>query len=305
MAVVAERAHMGRRRRRWQSGSGKWIVIDADLIENERMPHAIGAPLMEGDALRVLRLKGINGAGLTVGERDANLHPAAGGDIAGILPQIKRFAEATGKFRHFPTYACVGEHDLRQIGGRYRLRSKNPEIQVLSAQLRKAIAKVDGSYLRQPSAPGSGLPRQANGVWRRQKNLGVDRQATVFLFEKALPRSLPCAVEIIVRSQAVIKNDVTVVVRSRVRKRSEHAKRDRENQKMLGARTAQLTGNEIHFVPFPRLTSAKPRLLPEPFKEQEPVLASLNVALPSPRFNDSSRPTVYSETEPLPRPSIL
>ena len=115
--------------------------------------------------------------------------------VARVFSQVKRFAEAAGN-----TFAGIGKYNLRQIGGSYRLRSINPEIQIMSGEPRETIAQVGGHYLCCPPAFRRGLPLQANRIRWREKNSGIDRQAMVFLFKKALPRSLTCAVKVVIRS---------------------------------------------------------------------------------------------------------
>jgi hypothetical protein len=73
VAVVADGSHI-----LWSGhgGSARRIIVDANLIDNQRMTHAIGATLMEGDVLYVFGFEGIDRCCTTVGEWDANLYPA-------------------------------------------------------------------------------------------------------------------------------------------------------------------------------------------------------------------------------------
>jgi hypothetical protein len=164
-------------------------------------------------------------------------------------PRISRdqeVAETAGKFRDLKTFARIGEHHLWQIRGTNRLRGKNPEIEIMPGEPGKAIAQTGCLDLRNPSASRRGLPLQSNCVRGRQKDLGLDRQAIVSLFQKALPRSLTGTVEVIIRSQTVIENDAAVVIRIGVRQQREQAEDYREDEKMAPAGAARSTSNTPH-----------------------------------------------------------
>src|SRR5579862_5015271 len=69
------------------------IVVHADLIDDERMPQAVGASLPEDDGLETLRVEGVNGRGGKIGQRDARLHPAAGRNVSRVAPERQRLRE--------------------------------------------------------------------------------------------------------------------------------------------------------------------------------------------------------------------
>src|ERR1019366_9094986 len=47
----------------WRGSRSFLVVIDADLIDDERVTHVVCATLMKGDALQIFRLEGIDGCG--------------------------------------------------------------------------------------------------------------------------------------------------------------------------------------------------------------------------------------------------
>ena len=85
----------------------------------------------------------------------------------------------------------------------------------MSRELRKAVAEVDDPHFGLPSSVGFRLPLQAKRIRWRQESLRLNREARVCLFKETPPVSRSGAVEVSIRGQAVIENNVAIVLRVR------------------------------------------------------------------------------------------
>ena len=92
------------------------------------------------------------------------------------------------------------------------MRSVEPEIEVVAIESRAAVAETEHGDLRVPPAVRCGLPREADGVRRRAEMLGVDGETAFLFFDEALAVGLGLGVVIGIVGEAVVEDDVPVVV---------------------------------------------------------------------------------------------
>lgn len=211
-------------------GCAGGIVIDANFIDDQRVWGVVSAALMKRNAAQVLGPEGINGCGVAIGERDAHLYPAAGGQISGVLSEIEWLGEAGGELSDLESLNGVGEDDLWQVGGRDRLRREDPEEKVFAIEAGETVADVDEGDFSSPPAMRCGLPAQANGIGRSEKGICIDGHSPILLFEEARAIGLAAAVEVGVRGEAVVEDDVAVVVGLRMTARRESQEKRTENR---------------------------------------------------------------------------
>src|SRR5205807_9714216 len=138
VAVVAHRSDVC-----WNRQRGRFlfrgIVTHAYFIDDQRMPHAIGAALMKDNVPQKLWAKLVNRCGGKISQWDSSLNPTASRDVARVGSQRHRRSEGCGQTSDFQTLAGVGEHDQRQTAGCDRARRVTPEIKVVPAEVGKPI----------------------------------------------------------------------------------------------------------------------------------------------------------------------
>src|SRR5258708_7164066 len=98
MPVVSNRVNVGGGRETRCHATSWRVIVNPNLVNNERVPHAIRAPLVEDNIPQILGPEFVDRARVECGERDAHLYPAPGGEIAGKLPHGQRFAEGSRDF---------------------------------------------------------------------------------------------------------------------------------------------------------------------------------------------------------------
>ena len=241
MPVVADGADIVRSGR-GSCSAHRRVVTHSNFIDDQGVAHSVGAPLMKNNVLQILRPKFINRAGTKIGKRNSHLNPLSSRNVSRNLSQRQRLAEGCGKFGDLESLATVGEHNQRKIVGGNRFRRVAPEIKIAPFKFRKAIAIPLHPYFRFPSSIGLGLPLQPKRIRRRQKGFSLDWEAAVFQLKKTGPIGRAGAVEISVRREAVVENDVAVILRVPPAGRAEGNYSQKEKTKGPGRANKALVG---------------------------------------------------------------
>src|SRR5215813_15010501 len=130
--------------------------------------------------------------------REWNLypHPLSSGQVSRELPERYRIREAAGKLGHLQAFACIRQDYQRQLGSRNRLRRVYPKRDCIPAQPGKTIAEIEQLYFRFPGATLTRLPREPQGIRRRDIQLAFDRKFAVLFLQSARGRGTRRTVEI-------------------------------------------------------------------------------------------------------------
>src|SRR5450755_153497 len=188
-----------------------WIVIDTNLIDDERVLRAISVALMKNNVLYELRPKFIDRSRMELGERDSHLDPLSRRNVSGNFPQWQRLRKSSGELRDLQPFRCVGEDQHRKVGGGDSLRGKAPEVEVAPLKFGKAIAVAVDPDFRFPASTPLRLPPQPEGIGRRKKSLCLNRQAPADQFQSTGTVGRTLTVEVRVRRQTIVEEDVTII----------------------------------------------------------------------------------------------
>src|SRR5258706_13873469 len=100
MPVVANRVNVAGGRETRRHATGRRVIINPNLVDDERVPHAIRAVLMEDNIPQILGPEFVDRTRVECGQRDTHLYPAPGGEIAGILSHGQGFTEGSWDLCH-------------------------------------------------------------------------------------------------------------------------------------------------------------------------------------------------------------
>ena len=100
---------------------------------------------------------------------------------------------------------------FRQSRSSDRFWREEPKGQHVAVKKNFAIAEFKHMDCGAPRAACTRLPRQAYGVGRRQKNLGIERQLAVLQRDPAGSYRLPGSVEVGRSPRPIVEKDVAII----------------------------------------------------------------------------------------------
>jgi len=184
-------------------GGRPGLVVDADLVDDQRMRCVIGFALGEVDRVQHLRVEGMNRFGCEALQRDSNARPFFSGQTTGKL--AKRHARRE-------IVVVVGELDLRQIGGGNALVGVAPERQHVATVIGRTVVVAHHADFRVPTSAFDGTPFHSKRVGGRVESACIDRQAAVWRHERARSNGASASIEVIIGSRAIGEDQVIQVV---------------------------------------------------------------------------------------------